>query len=86
MGSQLPTRKKWSDNLEYGHVLETGPYLQMVLFFSLYERIRHVDPDTQVLTFVNQKTDKLVDLVIPDCSTTDITGVYCDKPFEQGYH
>jgi hypothetical protein len=36
--------------------------LRLVLYFSIYQRVRVVDPDTGIPHFINEKTDRLTDI------------------------
>ena len=50
-----------------------------MLTFSVYQRVKQVDPDTQIAHFFNLPTDQLTDVVVPECSTVTGTALNeCD--------
>jgi len=55
--------------------------MDITFVFSVYRRVRHIDPDTQVSHLVDQKTDRLLDVLVPRCSeATGTTWQQCDSP------
>ena len=65
--------------------IHINQYLQSELFkiilaFSVYQRVRQVDPDTQIAHFFNLPTDRLIYAVVPECSAATGTALKkCDS-------
>lgn len=69
------TAKPWIHIKQY----QQSKRFEIMLTFSVYQRVKQVDPDTQIAHFFNLPTDQLTDVVVPECSTVTGTALNeCD--------